>query len=244
MNSINWARILAQTVYYFLSYFHFRAQLPSDSGVQVQYVVPTGNFGDVLAGYYAKKMGLPIGKLAVATNSNDILARFWKTGKYEKVDSTVDVGGGRVNDGKQATDASGVKETLSPAMDILVSSNFERLLWYLAYENSLGSTEEDRMKAACTTLDLWMGQVKSNGRVEVPVSVLQTARKDFVAERISDQQVSFRLNRHPFYIKMLKPYVLQTLETIKLYFEDKNSYVSDPHTAVGLAAARIISAQK
>ena len=158
-------------------------------------MVPTGNFGDVLAGYYAKKMGLPMGKLAVATNSNDILARFWKTGKYEKVDSTVDVGGGAVNDGKQATDASGVKETLSPAMDILVSSNFERLLWYLAFENSLGSTKEDRMKAACTTLDLWMGQVKSNGRVEVPVSVLQTARKDFVAERISDQQVS--LNR-PF----------------------------------------------
>ena len=199
VNSINWARILAQTVYYFLSYFHFRAQLPSD-GIQVQYAVPTGNFGDVLAGYYAKKMGLPIGKLAVATNSNDILARFWKTGKYEKVESTTTVGvnatataqvEGSLIGGKQATDASGVKETLSPAMDILVSSNFERLLWYLAFENALGSTKEDRMKAACTTLDLWMGQMKSNGRVEVPMSVLETARKDFVAERISDQQVSF-----------------------------------------------------
>ena len=206
MNSINWARILAQTVYYFLSYFHFRAQLPSD-GVQVQYVVPTGNFGDILAGYYAKKMGLPIGKLAVATNANDILARFWKTGKYEKVDSTVDVVGENAAanaqvegslDGKQATDASGVKETLSPAMDILVSSNFERLLWYLAFENALGSTKEDKMKVACTTLDLWMGQMKSNGRVEVPVSVLQTARKDFVAERISDQQVSFIQIAIPF----------------------------------------------
>jgi len=188
VNSINWARILAQTVYYFLSYFHFRAQLPSDAGIQAQYVVPTGNFGDILAGYYAKKMGLPIGKLAVATNSNDILARFWKTGKYEKADSSVDVAG--VNDGKQETDASGVKETLSPAMDILVSSNFERLLWYLAFENSSGS---ERMKVACATLELWMGQMKSNGRVEVPVSVLQTARKDFqvIAEKISDQQVSF-----------------------------------------------------
>ena len=242
MNSINWARILAQTVYYFLSYFHFRAQLPSDAGVQVQYVVPTGNFGDILAGYYAKKMGLPIGKLAVATNSNDILARFWKTGKYEKVDSTVDAAGGGVNDGKQESDASGVKETLSPAMDILVSSNFERLLWYLAFENSLGPTVEIRMKVACLTLDLWMGQMKSDGRVEVPVSVLQTARKDFVAERISDQQVSFSSESPiPFHIK---PYALQTLETIKLYFEDESSYVSDPHTAVGLAAARIISAQK
>ena len=192
MNSINWARILAQTVYYFLSYFHLRTQLPSD-GVQIQYVVPTGNFGDILAGYYAKKMGLPIEKLAVATNANDILARFWKTGKYEKVDSGVNAATAPVEgslNGEQATDASGVKETLSPAMDILMSSNFERLLWYLAFENALGSTKEDRTKVACTTLDLWMGQMKSNGRVEVPVSVLQTARKDFVAERISDQQVS------------------------------------------------------
>jgi len=163
-------------------------------------------------------MGLPIGKLAVATNANDILARFWKSGKYEKVDSTAGVAGTVQG---QATDASGVKETLSPAMDILVSSNFERLLWYLTFGNAGGSSEEEKKKEACATLDRWMGQVKSHGRVEVPVSVLETARKDFVAERISDQQ---------------------TLETIKLYFQDKNSYVSDPHTAVGLAAARIISA--
>jgi threonine synthase len=196
VNSINCARILAQTVYYFLSYFHFRAQLPSNGDVQIQYVVPTGNFGDVLAGYYAKKMGLPIRKLVVATNSNDILARFWKTGKYEKVDSTVDVGG-VVNNRKQATDASGVKETLSPAMDILVSSNFERLLWYLAFENSLGSTKEDRVKVDCTTLDLWMGQVKSNSRVEVPVSVLQTAQKEFseTFSRALEQLPNFNFDR-------------------------------------------------
>ena len=186
VNSINWARILAQTVYYFLSYFHFQAQLHSDE-VEVQYVVPTGNFGDVLAGYYAKKMGLPIGKLAVATNANDILARFWKSGKYEKVDSTAGIAATAQG---QATDPSGVKETLSPAMDILVSSNFERLLWYLAFENAGGSSEEEKKKEACATLDRWMGEMKSHGRVEVPVSVLETARKDFVAEKISDQQVS------------------------------------------------------
>ena len=138
-----------------------------------------------------------MGKLGVATNANDILARFWKTGKYEKVDSTAQVEG--CLDGKQATDASGVKETLSPAMDILVSSNFERLLWYLAFENASGVTkEEDRMKAACVTLDTWMGQMKSNGRVEVPVWILQKAQKDFVAERISDQQVSFFHPNHNF----------------------------------------------
>ena len=155
----------------------------------LQYVVPTGNFGDILAGYYAKKMGLPIDKLVVATNANDILARFWKNGKYEKVDSsasTPPVEG--ASDGKQATDASGVKETLSPAMDILVSSNFERLLWYLAYESAEGTGEAKR-DAASKTLDGWMSQMKKNGRVEVPASVLETARKDFIAERISDELV-------------------------------------------------------
>ena len=172
-------------MYYFLSYFHVQAQLPA-TDVELQYVVPTGNFGDILAGYYAKKMGLPIGKLVVATNANDILARFWKNGKYEKVDSSVE---GAVN-GKQATDASGVKETLSPAMDILVSSNFERLLWYLAYENAEGVGETKR-DAASKTLDGWMSQMKKNGRVEVPASVLETARKDFIAERISDDLARF-----------------------------------------------------
>ncbi|KDR77309.1 hypothetical protein GALMADRAFT_246661 [Galerina marginata CBS 339.88] len=231
VNSINWARILAQTVYYFLSFFHFQSQLPSGTSIddiEIQYVVPTGNFGDILAGYYAKKMGLPIGKLVVATNANDILARFWKSGKYEKVDSSTTEGEGATapvegsSDGKQATDASGVKETLSPAMDILVSSNFERLLWYLAFENAEGADDREKRRSASKTLDTWMSHMKNDGRVEVPVSVLESARKDFVAERISDDL---------------------TLKTIQSYFEDKTSYVADPHTAVGLAAAHIIAAK-
>ena len=76
-------------------------------------MVPTGNFGDILAGYYAKRMGLPMGKLVVATNANDILARFWKSRRYEKFDS----GELPAKDDEQAIDASGVKETLSPATD-------------------------------------------------------------------------------------------------------------------------------
>jgi len=182
VNSINWARILAQTVYYFLSYFHLRSQLPTDlshEDIDLQYVVPTGNFGDVLAGYYAKKMGLPIGKLVIATNENDILARFWKNGRYEKVDPTLGL------------NSSGVKETHSPAMDILVSSNFERLLWYLAFENVEGvGGEEGKYEAASKTVDGWMSRVKNDGRVEVPVGVLESARKDFLAEKISDELVS------------------------------------------------------
>jgi len=192
VNSINWARILAQTVYYFLSYFHLHSQLPeeeSSGDVELQYVVPTGNFGDILAGFYAKKMGLPIGKLVVATNENDILARFWKYGRYEKVDSSP-------SDGRLGpaltTDASGVKETLSPAMDILVSSNFERLLWYLAFENAEGDDRNNQKHdTACVTVEGWMSKMKSDGRVEVPVSVLESARRDFFAERISDELVSY-----------------------------------------------------
>lgn len=130
-------------------------------------------------------MGLPISaKLGVATNANDILARFWRSGKYEKVDSETDEVPLAVADGKQATkDASGVKETLSPAMDILVSSNFERLLWYLAYENE-GSKEK-----ACKVLDGWMGTMKTDGKVQVPVNVLEAARRDFCAERVTDEEV-------------------------------------------------------
>lgn len=233
VNSINWARILAQTVYYFLSYFHLGRQLAATvtpeelTKVKIQYVVPTGNFGDVLAGYYAKRMGLPIDQLVVATNSNDILARFWKSGAYEKVDSsTLDSSGAAApaegsSDGKQGADAGGVKETLSPAMDILVSSNFERLLWYLADEGLAAHGAETR-RGACETVASWMQAVKTDGRVQVPTEVLELARRDFVAERVTDEQ---------------------TLQTIRDYFEAEPSYVADPHTAVGLAAARAISSQ-
>lgn len=198
INSINWARILAQTVYYFLSYFHLRQQLsstlqPSElADVKIQYVVPTGNFGDILAGYYAKRMGLPIAQLVIATNSNDILTRFWKNGAYEKVDSSAPPVGATApaagaSDGAQ-THVGGVKETLSPAMDILVSSNFERLLWYLAFEG-LEESHSATRREACETVNSWMQSVKQDGRVQVPTKVLELARRDFVAERTSDEQV-------------------------------------------------------
>ncbi len=103
VNSINWARILAQIVYYFVAAVALGA--PDRA---VSFAVPTGNFGDILAGYYAKRMGLPIGRLIIATNENDILARALATGRYEP---------------------RGVKATRSPSMDIQVSSNFERLLF-------------------------------------------------------------------------------------------------------------------
>jgi len=103
VNSINWSRIVAQIVYYFFSYFKI-----AKKNEKINYSVPTGNFGDIYAGYVAKKMGLPIGKLIIATNSNDILKRTLNTGIYKP---------------------SKVKYTISPSMDIQVASNFERLIF-------------------------------------------------------------------------------------------------------------------
>ncbi len=100
VNSINWARIICQIVYYFYAYFQMSSK--------INFSVPTGNFGDVYAGYIAKKMGLPIDKLIVATNENDILCRVINSGEYRP---------------------SKVKPSLSPSMDIQVASNFERLLF-------------------------------------------------------------------------------------------------------------------
>ncbi len=105
-NSVNWARVLAQIVYYFAGVF----QVQGRRGAQKVCVeVPTGNFGDILAGWYAVKMGAPISKLVLATNENDILARFFRTGEYS---------------------LSEVSQTFSPSMDIQVASNFERYLYY------------------------------------------------------------------------------------------------------------------
>ena len=103
VNSINWARIMAQVVYYFTA-----AVALGGPDRKISFTVPTGNFGDIFAGFVAKKMGLPIDRLVIATNDNDILARTLKTGRYEM---------------------KGVKATTSPSMDIQISSNFERLLF-------------------------------------------------------------------------------------------------------------------
>ncbi|REK66597.1 MAG: threonine synthase [Cohnella sp.] len=111
INSINFVRILAQTVYYFYAYFQVKKQTGAET---VDFSVPTGNFGDIFAGYLAKRMGLPVRKLIIATNENNILERFIRGGLYKPGD---------------------FKTTYSPSMDIQVASNFERYLYYLFGEN-------------------------------------------------------------------------------------------------------------
>ena len=110
VNSINWSRIVVQIVYYFFSYFKVAKR-----SEKINFSVPTGNFGDIYAGYVAKKMGLPINKLIIATNSNDILKRTVNTGIYKPLK---------------------VEHTVSPSMDIQVASNFERLVFDVCYCDS------------------------------------------------------------------------------------------------------------
>jgi threonine synthase len=93
------------------------------------------------------------------------------------------------SDGAQASDAGGVKATLSPAMDILVSSNFERLLWYIAHETASGD-DEARVQQAGEQLAAWMAQLKTEGRMQVSEQQLKLAQRDFAAERVSDAEVS------------------------------------------------------
>lgn len=147
VNSINWCRVLAQTTYYYWSYLRVTDENPDIE--TVNYSVPTGNFGDILAGYYSKRMGLPVGKLIVATNENDILHRFFSKGEYHRYD---------------------IAETISPSMDICVSSNFERYLYHLAGDDP-------------TVLSSWMKAFESTGKITLTGKKLEEARKDFLSAR-------------------------------------------------------------
>ena len=149
VNSINWARVLAQVVYYFTSAVSLGAP-----NRKVSFTVPTGNFGDIFAGYIAKRMGLPIDRLVIATNQNDILHRCLTTGRYEM---------------------DGVKPSISPSMDIQISSNFERAL-FDAY---------GRDGKAVAQL---MAEMKETGGFTVSQGTLQALRELFVSGRVSEAE--------------------------------------------------------
>ena len=176
VNSINWARIMAQIVYYFYSALSLGAPHRP-----VSYSVPTGNFGDIFAGYLAKRMGLPIDQLIVATNANDILHRCLTQNDHSK---------------------KALQQSLSPSMDIMVSSNFERMLFDLY----------DRDGAAIAKL---MEDFKA-GSMTLSPEVFEKAKAHFASYRCGDDE---------------------TTQTIRSVF-DTTEYLLDPHTAIGVAAAR------
>jgi len=151
VNSINWGRIVAQIVYYFTA----AASLGSPHR-KLSFTVPTGNFGDVFAGYAAKRMGLPIEKLVIATNSNDILKRTLETGRYEM---------------------DGVAPTISPSMDIQISSNFERLLFEAA------GRDADAVRQM-------MAGLNQSGGFALPPSALAAIRAEFSAATTGEAETS------------------------------------------------------
>lgn len=177
VNSINWARILAQIVYY--AYAALRLGAPARS---VRFCVPTGNFGDIFAGYMAARMGLPIEQLIIATNRNNILARCLHSGSYA---------------------ATQVEPSLSPSMDIQISSNFERLLFDL-YDRD--------PKAICTL----MTQFAHSKCFTLSAAAHTQLKQRFDSHHASDED---------------------TLRTIRTIY-DTTGEVLDPHTAVGVFAAR------
>ena len=156
VNSINWGRIAAQVVYYFVAAVALGAPYRP-----VSFTVPTGNFGDIFAGYVAKKMGLPIDRLVIATNRNDILARTLETGRYE---------------------VTGVSPTMSPSMDIQVSSNFERLIFEAA----------GRDAAAVRALMATLGQ---SGAFTLPAPVHAAIRAEFGADRSDEASTAAAIGR-------------------------------------------------
>jgi threonine synthase len=148
VNSINWARIMAQIVYYF--YAAFAVGGPDRP---VNFSVPTGNFGDIYAGYLAHRMGLPVNNLVIATNRNDVLHRMLTTGTY----------------GRQPIEAS-----LSPSMDISISSNFERLLFDL-YDGDAAQINQMMVDFAL-------------GEISLSDAALSRAQKRFTSARVSDEE--------------------------------------------------------
>lgn len=148
VNSINWGRVMAQIVYYVTAW---RAVAPD--GGPVSFSVPTGNFGNILSAWYAKRMGVPIDQLVVASNRNDVLTRFFETGRLT---------------------SQSVVPSLSPSMDIQVSSNFERLLWEASHRDG---------EAVAALL----AEFRSSGDVEVPTAWTESIRSEFVATRLDDE---------------------------------------------------------
>jgi threonine synthase len=177
VNSINWARIAAQIPYYVAAALALGAP-----DRDVAFSVPTGNFGNVLAAWAARRMGLPVARLIVGSNRNDILARFLKD-----------------NDMSMAP----VEPSLSPSMDIQVSSNFERLLFELLDRDSAAT------QAAMTGF-------RRTGRMEVPDALWRRATGVMHGFRLDDEGTTAEIHR----------------------CHAETGYLVDPHTAVGLAAAR------
>ncbi|MDY6826063.1 MAG: threonine synthase [Bacillota bacterium] len=156
-NSINWGRLIPQVVYYFAAYLNLLGQKDLQPGEKIDFVVPTGNFGNILAGYYARRLGLPVNRLICAANTNNVLSDFINSGRY--------------NSNRK------LHRTLSPSMDILVSSNLERLLFELTGHNN-------------SLIRRWMTDLKSRGEYRVGHGEKEQIEKLFWSDYANDDETS------------------------------------------------------
>ena len=161
-NSINIGRLIPQIVYYFAAYQQLLQQEKIQWGEEISFCVPTGNFGNVLAGYYAKLLGLPIRHLIVAANENKVLDDFLRTGIYDRNRS--------------------FHTTISPSMDILISSNLERMLYYMCGKDS------EKIRG-------WMDELARMGRYQVNEETLQKIRNVFLSGHCDNAQTSLQIER-------------------------------------------------
>ena len=201
-NSINWGRLAPQIIYYISSY----AQLVKDGeialGDKINIVVPTGNFGNILAGFYAKKMGIPVNKLICASNANNVLTDFLNTGVYNR--------------------NRPFHTTISPSMDILISSNLERLLYHLSGENDSQIRE-------------WFGALASKGEYEVSDSVKEMLKEEFYAGCCDDVQTKECIKE--IYDKYSYTCDTHTAVAVKVYEDYKAATGDETKTIVASTAS-------
>ena len=181
-NSINWGRLSPQIVYYVSVYAQLLADGEIKEGEKINIVVPTGNFGNILAGYYAKHMGIPVNKLICASNANNVLTDFLTTGIYDR--------------NRQ------FHATISPSMDILISSNLERLLYLLCGENDAQIRE-------------WFGALAQTGKYEVSDSVKKALFDEFYAGCCNDEQTKATIKE--YYDKYSYTCDTHTAVAVKVY---------------------------
>lgn len=201
-NSINWGRLVPQIVYYISSY----AELVKDGeitlGEKVNIVVPTGNFGNILAAYYAKHMGIPVNKLICASNINNVLTDFINTGVYDR--------------------NRHFYPTVSPSMDILISSNLERLLYIMTGKND-------------TLISEWFGKLSAEGKYEVSDDVKAKLSEEFCAGFCDDEQTKVTI--HEIYEKYSYTCDTHTAVAVKVYEDYKKSTGDTTKTIIASTAS-------
>lgn len=186
-NSINWGRLVPQIVYYFSTYAEFIKAKQIKLGDAVNIVVPTGNFGNILAAYYAKKMGLPVKKLICASNENNVLTEFFKTGIYDRNRE--------------------FHKTISPSMDILISSNLERLLYHEA-----GYTDQ---------IKRYMTQLNETGKYKIDAPLKKKLDKIFYADFATESETENMIKEVFSHFKyIVDPHTAVALKVLSNYRKD------------------------